>query len=67
MTLAEFLADYLDSFDGGSAYGATGDVDDLTDSIQAGIQKFVKDEHVQVAVRVIKTDKLAELYTGQCG
>ena len=67
MTLAEFLANYLDNFNGGSAYGVTGDVDDLTDSVQAGIEAFVKEKHSQVTVRTIKTDKLEECYTGQCG
>ncbi len=67
MTLAEFLAKYLDSFGGGSVYGMTGDVGDLTESVQAGIEAFVKDEHSQVTVRTIKTDRLEECYTGQCG
>lgn len=50
MKLAEFLAKYLDSFNGGSVYGVTGDVGDLEESIQAGIEAFAKAESKRVVI-----------------
>lgn len=50
MKLAEYLAKYLDEYNGGSVYGVTGDVGDLEESIQAGIEAFAKQEDVVITV-----------------
>ena len=50
MKLAKYLADYLDSFEGGSVYGVTGDVDDLEESIQQGLEAFASTEDVRIEV-----------------
>ena len=50
MKLAKYLADYLDSFEGGSVYGVTGDVGDLEESIQQGIEAFASTEDVSIEI-----------------
>lgn len=63
MKLVKYLADYLDhEHVYVMYYGEAGDVDDLQELIQAGIEAFASTERKQVTVRDIPTDHLDELY-----
>lgn len=63
MKLAKFLANYLDDMETAGAYGVTGDVGDLEETIQAGLEAFASAEDVRIDIK----NPIAIYYKEQIG